>query len=105
MTPFYFPKKYTFIRSILVRILSKYAAKAAHHVVTVSQNSKNDLIRVASLNEGKVSIVYNFLPPPYELSNVTDDRYFLCISTLEPGKNIENTVRAFAQFKQEKDFQ
>jgi len=104
MTPFYFPKKYTFIRSILVRLLSKYAAKAAHQVVTVSQNSKNDLMRIASVKSSKIAIVYNFLSPPYALSNANDNRYFLCISTLEPGKNIENTVRAFAQFKQEKNF-
>jgi hypothetical protein len=39
MTPFFLAKKYSFLRTFLVKILSKNAAKTAHKVITVSQNS------------------------------------------------------------------
>ena len=36
MIPFFYPKKYSPIRSMLVKIMSRLAAKAAHKIVTVS---------------------------------------------------------------------
>jgi len=98
MTPFVFPRKYSRGRSVLVKFLSKYAAKVAHQVITVSENSKSDIIRFAGIGFSKIQIVYNFIPPPYELSNDLDKKYFLCISTIEPGKNPEKAIAGFARF-------
>jgi glycosyltransferase involved in cell wall biosynthesis len=98
MTPFVFPKKYSRTRSVLVKILSKLAAKVAHQIITVSENSKNDIIAFAGVEEKKINVVYNFIPPPYELGNGLNDNYFLCISTIEPGKNPEKAIEGFARF-------
>jgi len=104
MTPFFFSRKYSRGRSILVKALSKYASKAAHAIITVSQNSKNDIMSVANVPGHKITVVYNFIPHKYELVNDQDERYFLCISTIEPGKNIENTIKGFAKFRQDPKF-
>lgn len=98
MIPFFFPKKYSRLRGTLVKAMSLYAARAAHKVITVSQNSKNDIIALAAVPHDKVTVVYNFISPPYYLSNEADNKFFLCISTLEPGKNVENTILGFAEF-------
>ena len=104
MTPFFFARKYSRGRSILVKALSKYASKAAHAIITVSQNSKKDIMSVANVPGDKITVVYNFIPHKYELGNLLDERYFLCISTIEPGKNIENTIKGFAKFRQDPKF-
>ncbi|HEY5745769.1 MAG TPA: glycosyltransferase family 1 protein, partial [Chryseolinea sp.] len=98
MIPFFYPQKYSRLRGILVKVVSQYAAKAAHRVITVSENSKKDIVNIAKIDPGKVTIVYNFIPAPSLLSNTKDENFFLCISTLEPGKNVENTIRGFARF-------
>ncbi len=98
MIPFFYERKYSPMRSRLVRTMSKQAARAAHHVITVSENSKKDIINIASISPDKITVVYNFICPPYELDNTGDEKYFLCISTLEPGKNVENTIRGFGHF-------
>lgn len=98
MIPFFFKGKYSPMRSRLVRTMSKLAAKAAHRIITVSENSRKDIITIAAVPHDKVTVVYNFIRPPYELDNERDGNFFLCISTLEPGKNIENTIRGFGKF-------
>jgi len=98
LIPFFYAKKYSRMRSVLVKIMSKQAARAAHRVVTVSENSKKDIINIAGISPDKITIVYNFIRPPYDLTNTTDENFFLCISTLEPGKNVENTIRGFGRF-------
>jgi glycosyltransferase involved in cell wall biosynthesis len=98
LIPFFYPQKYSRLRGMLVKVVSKYAAKVAHRVITVSANSKKDIVNIARIDPGKVTIVYNFIPTTPLLSNAKDEHFFLCISTLEPGKNVENTIRGFARF-------
>jgi glycosyltransferase involved in cell wall biosynthesis len=101
MIPFFFSRKYSWKRSLLVKAMSKYAAKAAHHVITVSGNSKKDITTISGVRAEKVSVVYNFIDREFESANTADQSYFLCISTLEPGKNVENTIRGFSIFLKE----
>lgn len=101
MTPFHYPKKYSRIRSILVRFLSKNAAKVADKIITVSKNSASDIVKFGKVSTDKVQIIYNFILPPYEFNNHIKGKYFLCISTIEPGKNPEKVIEGFAKFKQQ----
>jgi glycosyltransferase involved in cell wall biosynthesis len=98
MIPFFYPQKYSRLRGMLVKLVSKYAARTAHRVITVSGNSKKDIVSIARINPAKVTIVYNFIPAAFLSSNAINENFFLCISTLEPGKNVENTIRGFARF-------
>jgi glycosyltransferase involved in cell wall biosynthesis len=98
MIPFYFPKKYGFVRSALVRMMSITAARVAHRVITVSENSKQDILKLSGISRDKVEVVYNFVLRSFERDNQEDGSYFLCISTLEPGKNVEQVIRGFGKF-------
>jgi glycosyltransferase involved in cell wall biosynthesis len=98
MIPFFFPNKYSRKRLFLVKTFSVLAAKIAHIVLTVSENSRKDIISITGVNENKVKIVYNFIPRRFESENTQHSNFFLCVSTLEPGKNVENTIRGFAEF-------
>jgi glycosyltransferase involved in cell wall biosynthesis len=98
MIPFFVPKKYGKIRSVYVKLISKYSSKYADEIITVSENSRKDICLIAKVNPAKVVIVYNFMPSIVAAESVSYDQFFLSISTIEPGKNIENTIRGFKVF-------
>ena len=95
MIPFFVPNKYGKLRSIYVKLISIWGARLAHHVVTVSENSKKDIIKIARVDSSKISIVYNFIPSFQSKPKLAHEKFFLSISTIEPGKNIENTILGF----------
>lgn len=98
MIPFFVVNKYGRLRSAYVRFISIYGARLASHVITVSENSKDDICTRAKVARSKVTVVYNFIPSDDERGAVRYDRFFLSVSTIEPGKNIENTMLGFKRF-------
>jgi glycosyltransferase involved in cell wall biosynthesis len=98
MIPFFIPKKYGWLRRHYVRILSKYGARVAHYVITVSESSKRDICSIAELNDDKVSVIYNFMPGRQWHPFPTHKDFFISISTIEPGKNLESTLNGFKRF-------
>lgn len=98
MIPFFVSGKYSYARSLYVKAISKYGARVADHVVTVSENSKKDICSIAAINPNKVTVIYNFIPEAQYERGTTNARFFVSISTIEPGKNLEKTMEGFSQF-------
>jgi glycosyltransferase involved in cell wall biosynthesis len=97
MIPFFFKAKYSARRAFLVKKISIYAARTAHHVITVSENSRKDIVNITKVSYDKVTVVYNV--SPYGFNPVKQHKpYFVCISTIEPGKNLEQTMSGFKHF-------
>lgn len=84
-------------------------------VIGVSQNTIDDLQKSYSVPNKKIHLVYeasdaelfkwnrnktiaNIIRKKYKLG---DTPYFLCLSTIEPRKNLPNTIRAFNMFVSE----
>lgn len=104
MIPFYFPKKYPFLRRTYVKWISVWGARIAHRVITVSYHSRTDICRLAGVDQTKVAVVYNFILNTFQQRNVeTLENCFVCIATVEPGKNVENTILGFARFLEKHD--
>ncbi len=67
-------------------------------ILTVSNNSKNEIIRYLNISENKVNVIYNgieiaiFRPGP----NIKKKDYILFVGTLQPRKNLVNLIKAFA---------
>lgn len=98
LIPFVFPKKYSRLRAIYVKALTWYSAKFSDRIVTVSENTKKDLVRLVGVDPCVIHVVYNFVyPPPHKISN-KDERFFLSICTIEPGKGIEEMMEGFNDF-------
>lgn len=85
-------------------------AKKAIRIATVSQFSKNDIIKTYQINADKIDVVYNganidFKPITEEdalkiKSKYTQQQpYFLFVGTLHPRKNILRLLMAFNRFK------
>lgn len=85
-------------------------AKKATRIVTVSNFSKKDIVRQYNIDETKIDVVYNGInqrfKPLEKLEQVkvrnqytNGNPFFIYVGSLNPRKNIENTLRAFNEYK------
>jgi glycosyltransferase involved in cell wall biosynthesis len=109
MIEFKVKKKFSRVRTAYRKVAVPSMARQATHIITVSNNSKNDLINILNVNPAKISVVYNGIP---KVKNITRDPinksivqscvdpYLLYIGTVDyPGKNIHAAISAFAKYK------
>ncbi len=90
-----------------------YSVNRSDKIITVSESSKNDIIKYLNVQPSKIEIVYNGVD--YERFNkfyATEEKeevkkkyslpekYILYMGTLEPRKNIESIVEGFYILKQ-----
>jgi glycosyltransferase involved in cell wall biosynthesis len=80
----------------------------AHHIITVSQSSKHDIIKWSGISDSKITVGYpglsdNFLHEAKSLEkiNILDNYspYFFYIGNRRKNKNIENMLKAFSLIK------
>lgn len=102
--PEWFPDRQWFSTKILVPI----SLKKAKTIVTVSQNTKEDLLKLFNINEEKIRVIYpgvvvkdNYIEE--EVQKVLQkfdirEKYLLYIGTIEPRKNIKNLIKAFSTY-------
>lgn len=89
---------------------TSYSVKNAAKVITISKSSKDDIIKLYSLPDSKVEVVYpgikktsrimshesfEELKKKYEI----DGNYILFVGTLQPRKNIVRLIEAFSKVK------
>jgi glycosyltransferase involved in cell wall biosynthesis len=97
-----------YLRSALTASLDR-----ADHVIAVSESTRRDLIQLAEVGPQRVSAVYNGVDPAFgQLEPQLVDRfrsevfegrpYILHVGTLEPRKNIDVLMRAFAALRRER---
>jgi glycosyltransferase involved in cell wall biosynthesis len=102
-------------RSFLVAA-TRLSVRKAQHVITVSQNTANDLVEWLDVPREKVTAIP--LAPSPRVRPVSDtsldvfrmkweiDRpYVIAVGTLEPRKNLPTLLRAFARIKDQVDHQ
>lgn len=103
MIPFRVDNKYSFLRSLYVKGLSKKSAQNSDKIITVSEFSKQDIVEIANIGSSKIEVVYNFIPELEYTTNNSSEPYFVTICTIEPGKNIENMIIGFNKFIKNND--
>lgn len=85
-------------------------AKKASRIATVSEYSKQDIIKTYSIDPDKIDVVYNGCNERYKPISETDQHktqyrfsngrpYFLFVGSINPRKNTQNLLRAFDEFK------
>lgn len=101
-----------------LRLTMKGSCRRADAVVTVSEFSKREIIRYLGVSPEKITVVYNgvdlgFYRPDYGEDQVElakkkyhiAGEYFLYLGTLEPRKNVERIIEAYALLKEEGNVQ
>ncbi|MCP5397089.1 MAG: glycosyltransferase family 4 protein [Sphingomonadaceae bacterium] len=94
--------------------LMRLLAKKAEHIVTVSENSRRDLVELVGVPEGKVTNTYQSVQIPVKYRDKPEDQvarevegvtgfgykgYFLFWGSLEPKKNIGRMIEAYMASK------
>ena len=93
-----------------------YSVERADKVITISESTKRDMMSILKIPEQKIEIIspgvdfekFNRYYNPLQIQCVREryqlpNNYILYIGTLEPRKNIESIIEAFALMKKEAD--
>ena len=101
-------KKSRWLHFLAYKQVIGHAAKAARHVITVSEYSKKDIVRLLDVPAGKVSVIYEGAPNAQTVAaeQVAAVKakyflrrpYFLFVGVMERKKNLVNLARGFDVF-------
>jgi glycosyltransferase involved in cell wall biosynthesis len=105
----HFPKDLPRAYSRYYRSFFPRFAKKAARIVTVSEFSKQDIVKTYGIPPGKIDVVYNGIGPVFapllpeergaSRKRLTDGLpYFVCVGSLHPRKNIARLLEAFDRF-------
>jgi glycosyltransferase involved in cell wall biosynthesis len=106
--PAHFPTK----RRHYFQWLVPPSLRRARRIITVSENSKRDLCRLLAVPEEKVRVIYNGVEPQFRVATQPalvervrakyelPPKIVLSVGVLEPRKNLERLVQAFALLRQ-----
>lgn len=94
----------------MLRLSMKRSIRRAHHIVTISEFSKGQIMEYLGVEDERITVVpcgvdhtafHPDIPDPSRRAVRAkfglDDRYFLYLGTLEPRKNLVRLVEAYAQ--------
>jgi glycosyltransferase involved in cell wall biosynthesis len=105
------PQWYSFSFRTVYNLVIPRLARRATKVITVSNNSRNDLLQFCNLDAEQVNMVYwavdeTFLAPQLpasvkQISAAEHGDYILYVGSLEPRKNIRTLVEAFEKLRDE----
>lgn len=75
-------------------------ANQAAHIITVSQNTKNDVMRLIGIPDEKITVIHHGGPIIKDIkqSAIIDMPYFLYVGTRQSYKNFPETIKAFSMF-------
>lgn len=107
----YLPSMHQLKQRIYLSFMQRHQLKTATKIIAVSKATKDDLIRKIGLDSKKITVIYEgFNKSLYrKLSidtifntlkqyNLRPQEYFLFVGTVQPRKNLERVIRAFARF-------
>jgi len=103
--PDWFPSKYLSRQQISTQMLVPSSIKRARHIIAVSEYTKHYLKKLFRVADQKVSViplgvapeaVDDALSQQVRKKHQLPENYFLFLGTIEPRKNVEGLVRAFA---------
>jgi len=109
------PETYTPWRLRFLKMIVPYTFRRVSRIITVSEDTKNDLCSFWGLDSQKIDISYNAITRQYSLITDQDQlqrvrskynlpsQYILCVSHLEPRKNLHRLLKAYLQLCSQTD--
>ena len=112
----YFPDAHPIRQRLYLDLTTRYSQARATFILADSQATANDLNTFYGTSPSKIEVIYPGVDAQPLLDTQQDieiirakynlpERYFLFIGTLQPRKNIQRIVQAFAQWQQQYDNQ
>lgn len=112
----YFPESFTGFMRWFLEWSTKFAVRNASQIIAVSESTKKDLVKFYKVDEKKINVIHHGfssadenvaqalgLPKSQEAGHgpALQEPYILFLSTLQPRKNLEGLIEAFADLKKE----
>lgn len=109
-----YPQAFKPLKRLYLRFMTRRSVQQAGLVITVSESTRQDVIRLLGIAPAKVRVVLNGVEASYrplDAMSLEDFRrrvglaepFILYVGTLEPRKNIPCLLQAFHQLKQRAD--
>jgi glycosyltransferase involved in cell wall biosynthesis len=102
-----FPECHTWRKRLLTSRLLPWAARGARLILAPSESTRRDVIRLLDIDPARVRVIPYAASPRFRPAAADAARllreygiqppYFLYVGTLEPRKNLERALRAFAR--------
>ncbi|HSA84091.1 MAG TPA: glycosyltransferase family 1 protein [Patescibacteria group bacterium] len=105
----YFPELFKKSDLLQLRSWTAYSVKQAKKILTISNSSKDDIIKEYKVSPGNVVVTHlgikenlSLTPHIYSMNELKakyglSDNYLLFVGTLQPRKNIARLIKAFAK--------
>ena len=103
----HFPNTYKKSRLLFLRSVVPYSISNSNQILTVSNDTKTDLIKYYDVNPRKIAVSYNSVSSKFIKCNDEDNnievihkyklpkKYLLYVGNLEPRKNLEMLLKAY----------
>jgi glycosyltransferase involved in cell wall biosynthesis len=99
--------KFSKLRMAYRHMIVPRMAKKSKAIITVSENSKKDIIEICGTDSSKIDVIYDAVSN--EFNKIEDknlrlvqDNYILYVGTVDyPGKNLYNALKAFENYKED----
>lgn len=108
-----YPETYSLSERIIYDRKFRYACSHADKIVAISENTKQDIIRLYQIPESKIDVIYQSCNPVfYRLQSDADNKavselyhlpeqYFLYVGSVEERKNLQLIIEAYQLAKDE----
>jgi glycosyltransferase involved in cell wall biosynthesis len=109
----FFPEMFNKSDLLQLRNWTAYSVRKANKILTISNSSKDDIIKEYKVGKDKVIVTHlgikesiTLTPHIYSMSQLKakydlSDNFILFVGTLQPRKNITSLIKAFAKVAQE----
>lgn len=104
---FMYPQTFNRPNRLYLQLMTRLSVQRADAVIAVSQHTRQDVIRLLNAPVDRVHTVPNGIDPEFHPlpedkkqdfreQRQLPERFILCISTIEPRKNLTTLIRAYA---------
>ena len=99
-----FPQAHTARRRLELHLTTRWSLRAARRVIAISRATKDDLVRHYGADPARIAVVHHGLSAGFRPSDDPaalarhglERPYFLYVGTLQPRKNLERLIEAYA---------
>ena len=82
--------------------IQKNLLKFVDHIITISESSKKDIIKIIGIPAEKITVTYLAARKNYKDFNLKKENFVLYIGDINPNKNLLSLFKAIALLKEEK---
>jgi len=105
-----FSQSFKYLKRLYLTLLTRLSARKARRIITISESTKRDTVRLLGVSSKKVAVVYcgvdrAFRPLPerevasFRQKRGLPERIILFVGTIEPRKNVARLVEAYSHLK------